>query len=223
MISPLLANVYLHEVLDKWFEAEVKPRLGGRALLIRYADDFVIAFSTEADARRVLDVLPKRFGKYGLTLHPAKTRLVPFHRPRRDDDPKTGGPGNFDLLGFRHYWAKSIRGRWVVKRKTSASRFGRALKRVKEWCKVHLHHPLPEQQRRLSSMLRGHYAYFGITGNSEAIARFRWEVQRVWRRALRRRSHASELTWPQFHLIVERYPLPRSVVVHSSYRRPARP
>ena len=123
-VSPLLANIYLHSVLDVWFDREVKPRLQGRAFLIRYADDFVICFACEADARRVLDVLPKRFGKYGLALHPDKTRLVAFRPP--GPSPGAGPqPGTFDLLGFTHYWARSRTGRWVVKRRTAASRFRR--------------------------------------------------------------------------------------------------
>ena len=128
VISPLLANVYLHYVLDVWFEQEVKPRLKGRAFLVRYADDFVMGFACEEDARRVLDVLPKRFGKYGLTIHPDKTRLVPFGRPIAS--PCRAGlgqagtpPGSFDFLGFTHYWSRSQKGNWVVKRKTAGSRF----------------------------------------------------------------------------------------------------
>ncbi len=105
VISPLLANVYLHEVLDTWFETELKPRLRGHAFLIRYADDAVLAFSSEYDARRVMDVLPKRFGKYGLKLHPEKTRLVKFCRPHKDDTPKDADAESFDLLGFTHFWA----------------------------------------------------------------------------------------------------------------------
>src|SRR5438876_10710441 len=121
VISPLLANVYLHYVLDVWFEQTVKPRLKGRAFLVRYADDFVMGFACEEDARRVLAVLPKRLRKYGLTLHPDKTRLVPFQRPTqqpdRSDPSGKRPPGSFDLLGFTHYWGRSRKGIWVVKRK----------------------------------------------------------------------------------------------------------
>jgi RNA-directed DNA polymerase len=121
VISPLLANIYLHEVLDRWFAEVVKPRLEGKAFLIRYADDFVMVFASERDARRVMDVLPKRFGKYGLSLHPEKTRMVNFRKPR----PHQGhsGAGWFDLLGFTHYWGRTRKGRWAVQRKTSAKRF----------------------------------------------------------------------------------------------------
>ncbi|UCC28881.1 MAG: hypothetical protein JSU86_11840 [Phycisphaerales bacterium] len=117
MISPLLADVYLRFVLDTWFVRDVKPRLAGRIYLVRYADDLVIGFSEESDAQNVMDVLPKRFGKYGLTLHPKKTRLVAFTRPHERDG-SSGKPGTFDLLGFTHYWARSRRTSWVIKRKT---------------------------------------------------------------------------------------------------------
>jgi RNA-directed DNA polymerase len=218
VISPLLANVYLHEVLDKWFEAEVKPRLMGRALLLRYADDVAIAFSREDDARRVLEVLPKRFGQYGLTLHPEKTRLVPFGRPRHDDDNDPEGPGSFDLLGFTHYWGKSRRGSWVVKRKTARRRLGRALLRVSQWCRKHLHDKVAAQHRHLVQALRGHYGYFGITGNATALSRFLYEVRRIWRKWLDRRSGRGTMPWPRFERLLGRYPLPAPTVVHSIYR-----
>jgi group II intron reverse transcriptase/maturase len=126
VVSPILSNIFLHYVLDVWFEEEVKPRLAGHAFLIRFADDFAIGFRHERDARRVMEVLPKRFGKYGLTIHPDKTRLIDFVSPSkstRDAQTNTNdGPGTFDLLGFTHYWGKSRRGAWVVKRKTASSR-----------------------------------------------------------------------------------------------------
>jgi group II intron reverse transcriptase/maturase len=150
VISPLLANVYLHYVLDVWFEEEVKPRLKGRAFLIRYADDFVIGFACEGDARRVLDVLPKRFGKYGLTIHPEKTRLVAFRPPVGPDreGPGTAAQsGTFDLLGFTHYWGQSRKGNWVVKRQTAPSRFRRALRKVAQWFRLNRHTPVAEQHR----------------------------------------------------------------------------
>ena len=162
VISPLPANVFLHDVLDEWFEQVVQPRLKGRAFLIRYADDFVMGFSYEEDARRVLDMLPKRFGKYGLTLHPAKTRLVPFQRPprrsARKDSSASSQPGSFDLLGFTHYWSLSRKGNWVVKRKTARSRLTRALRTVAQWCRIHRHQPIAEQHRTLSRKLKGHFA-----------------------------------------------------------------
>jgi group II intron reverse transcriptase/maturase len=224
VVSPLLANVYLHEVLDKWFEAEVKPRLDGRSFLIRYADDFVVVLSSENDARRVMDVLPKRFGRYGLTLHPEKTRLVPFQRPTSG---KPGGkestPQSFELLGFTHHWAKSLQNRWVVRRKTAPSRFGRALHRISDWCRNNRHLPLAVQQNRLSQKLRGHYGYFGITGNAPALGRFFYETRRVWRYWLDRRSQRAKMAWPRFLKLLERYSLPQPVVVHSVYRDAAKP
>jgi RNA-directed DNA polymerase len=219
VVSPLLANVYLHEVLDRWFETQVRPRLVGRATLIRYADDFVIAFSSEADARRVLDVLPKRFGKYGLTLHPEKTRLVPFCRPSSPDGGKRDvRPGTFDLLGFTHYWGRSYRGFMVVKRQTAGSRFRRALKSAALWCRRFRHQPIAEQQRVLNSKLRGHYGYYGITGNFLALRRFKEEVQFVWRKWLDRRSQRARMNWERFHELLRRYPLAPPRVVQSVYR-----
>jgi RNA-directed DNA polymerase len=204
VISPLLANVYLHEVLDTWFANEVRPRLSGEAHLIRYADDFVIIFAKQVDAHRVMDVLPKRFGRYGLRLHPEKTRIVPFARPR--DFPKSE-PESFEFLSFRHYWAKSRRGFWVIKRKTSAKRMSRTLKVIGGWCRVNRHLPVREQHRALSAKLRGHDAYFGITGNSRALSTLRDWTRKIWRKWLGRRSN-QRLTWEEFARILATYPLP---------------
>lgn len=225
VISPLLANVYLHEVLDEWFEAVVKPRMRGRAFLVRYADDFVLCFALEQDARRVMDVLPKRFGRYGLALHPVKTRLVEFGRPRRPPGQEGDGrgPGSFDLLGFTHYWERSRHGTWVIKRKTANSRFTRALCRVREWCRDHRHLPIAKQCQALGQKLRGHFGYYGITGNYVALARFAREVQRAWRMWLARRSQRTRMDWERFRCLLERHPLPRAIVVHSVYRLPANP
>jgi RNA-directed DNA polymerase len=209
VISPLLANIYLHEVLDVWFERVVKPRLHGRAHLVRYADDFVILFACEEDARRVMDVLPKRFGKYGLTLHPEKTRLVEFRRPdRRPPDEGGGRPGTFDLLGFTHHWALSRQGKWVVKQRTARDRFSRALRRVADWCRRNRHLKVEQQWRTLSQKLRGHFEYFGITGNWRALGRFYRGVQRVWRKWLSRRSQRARMPWDRFRKLLARYPLP---------------
>lgn len=214
VVSPLLANVYLHEVLDVWFEQEVRPRLDGSASLIRYADDATMVFAREADARRVLAVLVKRFAKYGLTLHPEKTKLIDFRRPTGNGD----GPGSLDVLGFTHFWGQSRKGNWVVQRKTSRSRFGRALQRVAEWCRKARHLPVREQHKTLVAKVRGHYNYFGITGNSRALGRFLHEVKRAWRKWLHRRSNRARMTWERFRLLVSRYPLPWPRIVHSVYR-----
>lgn len=220
VISPLLANIYLHEVLDRWFEETVKPRLRGRAFAVRYADDFAIVFVRESDARRVYEVLPKRFGKFGLTLHPEKTRLVRFVRPKlassgKGQDVQGGRPGSFDLLGFTHFWSRSRRGNWVVRQKTASGRFRRALKRIYDWCHQNYHLPIQEQHKRLSQKLRGHYGYYGITGNSYAIGHFAWHVGRAWRRWLIRRSQRARMSWVEFNRLLERYSLPPPRCVHS--------
>ena len=211
VISPLLANIYLHAVLDTWFERDVKPRLVGHAFLVRYADDFVVVFEHEVDARRVMDVLPKRFGKYGLTLHPDKTRLVKFTRPTRVGN---GGkpaerPSSFDLLGFTHYWGVSRKGNWVVKTKTMRARFTRALGSIRAWCRTHLHDPIAEQAKRLGAKVRGHLGYYGITGNSLSISRFVEEVRSVWYKWLSRRSNQGGIPWNRYVLILARFPLPK--------------
>lgn len=219
VISPLLANIYLHEVLDVWFETEVKPRLQGRAFLVRYADDFVIGFSEEADARRVWDVLPKRFGKYALALHPDKTRLIPFQRPRTGSGSGSGGgPGTFDLLGFTHFWGVSRKGWRVIQRKTATDRFTRTLQRVRDWCRQHLHDPIAAQHKALSRALRGHYSYFGLTSNYRSLSNLRDEVQRIWHRWLCRRSQKGDIQWAVFARLLKRFPLPPVRIVHSFAR-----
>jgi RNA-directed DNA polymerase len=227
VISPLLSNVYLHYVLDAWFEGDVRPRMKGRAFLVRYADDAVMGFECEADARRVLEVLPKRFARYGLRLHPSKTQWVEFQRPPRQDPPQGSGPrprpGTFELLGFTHYWGRSRRGIWVVKRKTAAGRLSRSLRAISQWCRRHRHEKVCEQHRVLTQKLRGHYGYYGITGNSDALARFYRAVERRWRKWLSRRSQRGYLSWAAFRRLMKRYPLPRPVAVHSVYRRVAKP
>jgi len=213
VISPLLANIYLHEILDEWFVREVEPRLKGRAHLVRYADDFVVVFARKDDAERVLEVLPKRFGKYGLTLHPDKTRLVPFHRPDRkdgDDD----GPGTFDLLGFTHHWGLSRNGKWVVKKRTAKDRFSRTLRRFRDWCREHRHWKIKEQHRALARKLSGHYAYYGVTSNYGALARLHHEVKAIWKKWLSRRSQKAFIDWPAMHRLLERFPLPPPRIVH---------
>jgi group II intron reverse transcriptase/maturase len=226
VISPVLSNIFLHYVLDDWFEREVKPRLRGKAYLIRYADDFVIGFTQEEDARRVLAVLPQRFSKYGLAIHPDKTQLLSFQQPSSAGGQGTGSgtpPGTFTLLGFTHYWGRSLRGNWVVKRKTASSRLSRALRSIAQWCRQHRHQPLGVQQQTLGQKLRGHFAYYGITGNSRALSLFRTGVVRRWRFWLNRRNRERSLDWGLFNRLLQRYPLPQTKVVHSVYARAASP
>jgi RNA-directed DNA polymerase len=218
VISPLLSNVFLHYVLDLWFEHDVKPRLRGDAFLIRYADDFVIGFRDHRDFQRVMEVIPKRFGKYGLTVHPTKTKIVRFRPPssRTKDDSGPGvRPGSFDLLGFTHYWGVSLKGYWVVKLKTAKDRFTRAVRSIDRWCHDNRHLSLAEQQHKLNQKLRGHYAYYGVTGNSDAMNRFRQEVENRWRKWLNRRNNIRSMHWQKFCALLRRHPLAPARAVRS--------
>jgi group II intron reverse transcriptase/maturase len=213
-ISPLLSNIYLHHVLDQWFEDEVKPRMRGGAFMVRFADDAVFGFTNKEDAERVLAVLPKRFGRFGLTLHPEKTCLVSFGRPGKDD---RKGSATFDFMGFTHYWGKSRKGNWVIKRKTARKRFSRSLKRIAEWCRLHRHKPVELQHKMLCQKLQGHYAYFGITGNGRWIEKFRNGTQKLWRKWLHRRGGKNPMPWEKFEQLKRRYRFPPARVVHSIY------
>ena len=172
-----------------------------------------MGFACEGDARRVLAVLPKRFGKYGLTLHPDKTRLVPFARPGRRP-PAAGSqgesqPGSFDFLGFTHYWGRSKKGSWVVRRKTAGSRFRRALKRIADWCRLNRHVPIREQYEALCRKLRGHFAYYGgVIGNVRCQQRFRYEVLRLWRKWLSRRQRCGQFAWDRLNGLLKVFRLP---------------
>ncbi len=209
VVSPLLANIYLHEVVDRWFESDVRPRLRSRAFMIRYADDMVFVFALEADARMVKDMLAEQLGRHALSLHPTKTRILEF-RPRGGASGR--GPESFDFLGFTHYWARSRKGSWVVKRKTAASRFRRTLKRLSEWCRRNRHRPIGWQQKRLVQALRGHYNYFGVNGNWSALDRLRNATRGIWRKWLNRRSQNNHMPWEKFAKLLKRYPLPVPVM-----------
>jgi len=207
VISPLLANIYLHEVLDKWIEERVKPKLDGPVVLVRYADDFVLLFRLETHARAVYAALPRRFAEYGLTLHPEKTRLLHFKQPRQS------GPKqhvSFDFLGFNHAWMKSMKGIWVLFQVLSRKRKTRALQRARLWMSVNRHRPLKEQHRVLSSKLQGLYAYFGLPGNAHALASLRNELRREWKKWLGRRSWHGALFWERYRQIEKTYSLPRA-------------
>jgi group II intron reverse transcriptase/maturase len=226
VISPLLSNIYLHEVLDEWFEQAVQPRLQGRGFLVRYADDFVMGFECREDAERVMKALPGRFGRYGLKIHEGKTRLVRFGRP----DAKQGGRGSdgeggnrgekpetFDFLGFTHYWTKSRKGNWVVHRKTARKRLKRALKVLNQWCRKQRHRSLGDLMRELGLKLRGHYAYYGIRCNYRSLAEYYHEATRRMQKWLNRRSRKEDaMSWERFRrLMTTVYPLPLPRIVHA--------
>lgn len=214
VISPLLANIYLHYVVDEWFHTEVLPRLRGRAHLVRYADDFVMVFSNESDARRVAEVLPKRLARFALEVSPEKTRLVYFKPSKRNDGTP---PGTFNFLGFTLYWGKSRKGRPTVRWKTMAKRIARTLRAFNVLCRAHRHDPIPYQHRLLSWRLRGHYQYFGLTMNYQALNRVAHAVTRIWQKWLSRRSQKG-MSWRDFKKLLKRFPLPTPRVVQSVYR-----
>ena len=214
ILSPLLGNIYLHYTLDEWFERDVRPRLQGRATLIRYADDFVIGFELREDADRVWEVLPKRMQRYGLSLHPDKTRLLDFRRPPRDQQ-SGKGPNTFDFLGFTLYWRRTQRGRWRLGCQTRRARLHRAMKAVSEWCRDHRHDPLDDQHVGLRRRFQGHMNYFGVNGNLRSVARLYYHVIVTWKKWLSRRSQRGRLTWDRVKQLLERYPIPPPRIVVS--------
>ncbi|MCB0932650.1 MAG: group II intron reverse transcriptase/maturase [Mycobacterium sp.] len=223
VISPLLANIYLHAVLDRWFENEVKPTLLGRAKLIRFADDFVIVFTDVTDAEGMRTRLEGRFADYGLELHPEKTRLVdlrePASRPDDDRDDSPGGAGlprTFDYLGFTFYRGRTRRGnRTVIKVKTAASRLSRFLSKIAEWCRKCRHDPLDEQRDALARRLRGHFQYYGVTFNTPALWQVLHQTERLWFTWLSRRSQRARLLWQWFSsALTTRLRLPRPHACH---------
>jgi RNA-directed DNA polymerase len=214
VISPLLSNVYLHKVLDVWFEREIVPRLRGKARLIRFADDAVIVFENRVDAGRVRKVLPLRFARFGLELHPDKTRLVEYRKPQPARE-MGEGPGTFDFLGFTHYWAKSRKGNYVVKRKTMKQRLKRSIKRVYQWCRENRHATIEEQCNGLRRKLQGHYQYYGISCNYRSLVQFYEAVKNAWRKWLNRRTNNAGMTFEKFEKLFERYPLLRPKIKHS--------
>jgi RNA-directed DNA polymerase len=209
VISPLLANIYLHHVLDEWFEKEVKPRIKGEAYLIRYADDFILCFQYRADAEKVQGVLRKRFEKFGLTLHPDKTRLIEFGREALAKSEEQGGPKpeTFDFLGFTHICKRSRRGNFTVHVRTMRKRLRRSLKKVTAWCQEHRHDPVAEQQAALNRKLRGHYQYYGRSTNYRSLLQFYRTVQRIWKKWLNRRTRGDTLNWTKFKHLLNRHPL----------------
>lgn len=214
VISPLLANVFLHYVLDEWFARDVGPRMKKRHTLVRFCDDFVMAFEDFLDCQRVLRVLGKRVGRFGLTLHPDKTRTIDFRFRRPDGRHPATQATTFDFLGFTHVWGKSKNGKSVVFQRTAKTRYARALKSVHEWCRRNRHRPIPEQHARIGRMMQGHFAYYGITGNGRRIRWYAHRVEVTWRMWLSRRTRGNPMRWDRFLRILEQYPLPRARIVH---------
>jgi group II intron reverse transcriptase/maturase len=211
VISPLLANIYLHYVLDEWFETVVKPRLKGEAYEIRFADDFILCFQYREDAEKVLDVLEKRFAKYGLTLHPDKTRLMDFGRKALAQSEKPGKrkPETFDFLGFTHLCTRTRKGKFTIHVRTMRKRLRRSLKAVTAWCREHRHDPVDAQQQALNRKLRGHYQYYGRSSNFRSLSEFYERVKRIWQKWLNRRSRGNPLPWLAYQQLLVRRPLLR--------------
>jgi hypothetical protein len=207
-LSPLLANVYLHYVLDRWFEDEVKNQLRGKAALIRYCDDFIVTFERRDDAEQARQWLERRLGQYGLELHPEKTRLIDFHRPSRNDRGK--GPGTFDFLGFTVLWRRSGQGRggWHMAAQTRVSRLRKAKMAIHEWCRRHRHLPIAEQHAALERRIRGHLNYFGVRGNERRLHLLIRSAERSWHKWLNRRSQRSRMNWKRFKALLRDYPFP---------------
>jgi RNA-directed DNA polymerase len=215
-ISPLLANIYLHHVLDVWFEEVVKPLLKGEAYEVRYADDAILCFQHREDAEKVMRVLPKRFEKFGLTLHPEKTRLIEFGRYAARNAKKQGKrPETFDFLGFTHVCARSLKGKFTVHVRTMAKRLRRGLMAIADWCKQHRHEPVSEQQKALNAKLRGHYQYYGRPSNYCCIMQFYRRVRRIWREWLSRRTRGRRLTWERYSALLRQHPLLLPRITHS--------
>lgn len=210
LISPLLSNIYLHYVLDEWFSEQIQPLLKGESFIVRYADDFILGFTDGEDAQRVMEVLPKRFGKYGLELHPDKTRLI-----KLGDKPK-GGPRGFDFLGFTHFLGKSRKGKWVLKRKTSRKKFTQALNNMRGWISQHRHTPLIELIPAINAKLRGHYNYYGVTFNSRMLQKFHHEVSRILHKWINRRGGKTVWNWQRFSKLIHQWqPLLKPKIYHS--------
>ncbi len=213
-ISPLLANIFLHYVLDEWFVKEVKPRMRGNCFLLRWADDFIIACQLEDDADRIMEVLPKRFGRFGLTLHPTKSKLIKFKKPKYHD--KTDKENDtFVFLGFTHYWGKSRRGYWVIKKRTAKNKLIRAKKALWQWCRQNRHMLIVDQHRLVCSKLRGHYQYYGVRGNYDLLYSYYIHTKEAWRYWLSRRSTKSRINWEKFESLLKKFPLLKPRITQS--------
>jgi RNA-directed DNA polymerase len=211
VISPLLSNIFLHYVLDEWMDKEVKPRMKGKCFIIRWADDFIIGFQLETDANRAKEVLPRRFNRFGLELHPDKTSLIRFGRPPMNAKGQQKS-GTFDFLGFTYYWGRSRIGYPVIKKKTARKRLNRYLKMTWNWCKENRHEPIRDQYQILCAKLRGYYQYFGVRSNYKAIEAAYEYTEKAWRYWLSRRSHKGKVL---YETLQETFPLPKPRIVHN--------
>jgi group II intron reverse transcriptase/maturase len=214
-ISPLLANIYLHYVFDLWADWWRHRHARGQVIVVRWADDFIVGFEHRGDAERFLDELRERLAKFGLELHPDKTRLIEFGRYATGNRAARGAgkPETFDFLGFTHICATAKSGRFWVKRITIKKRMRAKLKAVKAQIKQRRHLPIPVQGAWLASVVRGHQAYYAVPGNVDAVNEFRTQIARHWYKALRRRSQRTRLTWARMNRTVTRW-LPRTRVLH---------
>ena len=214
-VSPLLANVYLHYVFDLWADQWRRRHARGDVIVVRFADDYVAGFEHRDDAERFLADLRERFAKFGLELAPEKTRLIEFGRFAAANRAARGTPKpeTFEFLGFTHICAKTRHGRFKLKRVTSKKRMRAKLHAVKTEMRRRMHHPIPEQGRWLASVVRGHYHYYAVPDNSQALSAFRDRVIRHWRQALRRRSQRSRMTWERMHRLADRW-LPQPRILH---------
>jgi group II intron reverse transcriptase/maturase len=212
--SPVLANIFLHHVLDEWFERDVRPRMRGHCFLIRFADDLVIGCAEEADARKIMAVLPKRFARFGLRIHPTKTALRAFRKPEAGKETEDGH-GTFDFLGFTHYWTRSRRGFWVLKRRTARKRLRLTKKTLWRWCRDNRHAPVKYQYQMLSLKLRGHFRYYGIRGNFRLLEEVLRYAEKAWWYWLSRRSSKRAMSWEKFQQLLQTYVLPTPKIVHN--------
>jgi len=214
-VSPLLANLYLHHVYDLWVDWWRRHHARGNVMTVRFADDFVVGFEYEDDARRFLDALRERLAKFGLELHPDKTRLIEFgrHAARNRAARGLGKPETFDFLGFTHICATSTAGRFWIRRITIAKRMRAKLREVNDQLKRRRHEPIPVQGQWLRSVVQGHLAYYAVPGNTDAVKSFRYQVTWYWLKALRRRSQRHRLDWKRMGRIESRW-LPKVRAMH---------
>ena len=208
-ISPLLANVYLHYVLDLWFTRRYQKTCKGKARLVRYADDFVVCFLNREDATRFREELTSRLEQFGLEVEPTKTKVLEFGRNAAGNAKARGErPGTIDFLGFTHYLSKGRRGQFRMKRVTAAKKYRAALAEMKVWLKRGRNKPLKKLMAEASAKLTGHYQYYGVTDNYRGIARFRQDVQMLLYKWLNRRSQRRSFNWEEYRKMLRRFPLP---------------